>query len=61
MVYATLNERQEQLCRDCGIDPKGLGVDYESKDCLRMHHYKSGNEVVIWKGIAQQRREQSGN
>lgn len=61
MVYKTLNERQAQLCRDCCIDPEGYDVDHESEDCLRLHHRKSGNDVAIWKGLAQRRREQSGN
>lgn len=57
MIYGALNEQQTQLCRDCGIDPEGMGVDCEDEKFLRLHHFTSGNEVVIWKGLAQLRRE----
>lgn len=58
MVYRTLNEDQVQLCRECGMDPEGYGLDRESEECLRLYHLTSGNTVVIWKGIARKRAEQ---
>ncbi len=59
MAYKAPNDQQAQLIRDVGMDPEGLGVSYESEECLRLFHYKSGNDVVIWKGLGQKRREQA--
>ena len=55
------NARQEQLCRDCGLDSAGVLVILENDRVLAMQHPKSGNEVAIIKGFAQRRKEQNGD
>lgn len=59
--FTVPNERQAQLCRDCGINPQGVAVILENDSVLAMLHHKSGNEVTITKGFAQRRKEQNGD
>lgn len=59
--FTALNERQAQLCRECGVDPEGKSVILENETALRMKHHKSGNIVSIFKEEAQRRRERRGN
>lgn len=52
-----LTLRQKMLCEECGIDPSGVMVKAETKMALRLYHSATKNNVAIFKGMAQIRKE----
>lgn len=56
--FTVPNERQKQLCSACGVDAAGVMVILENDTLLVMKHLQSGNEITIYKGFAQRRKEQ---
>lgn len=57
--FAVPTKEQQDLCLECGIDPKGILVILENDGVLAMLHMKTRNEVLIVKGEAQRRKEQN--
>ena len=49
--------RQKMLCEECGIDPSGVVVKAETKMAMRLYHSATKNNVAIFKGLAQIRKE----
>lgn len=54
---APLTMRQKTLCEECGIDPSGVVVKAETKMAMRLYHSTTKNNVAIFKGLAQIRKE----
>ena len=49
--FKVLNQEQQMLCRECGIDPEGMTVILENDSALVMMHLRTRNEVSIYKNV----------
>lgn len=43
-------ERDEQIIRENGMDPKNYGVLYRDADCIRLLCYITRDMITIYKG-----------
>lgn len=43
-------ERDEQIIRENGMDPKNYGVLYRDADCIRLLCYITRDTITIYKG-----------
>lgn len=51
MPYVTVpNEREEQILRENGMDPKSYGVTYRDADTLRLLCYATRDTITIYRG-----------
>lgn len=51
MPYVTVpNEREEQILRENGLDPKNFGVTFRSADCIRLLCYTTRDIITVWRG-----------
>lgn len=45
-----LNEKEEKILRENGIDTKHVAVEYDSKDCIQLLNYNTRDTIIIRKG-----------
>lgn len=51
--YRSLDEQEERLCKENGIDTKGVTVSFRDKDVIHLLKFDTRDTIIIRRGDRQ--------